>query len=590
MGPMASMRNRFSGVWLGAGLAVFAVGVLASCNDHRLEGLRGLSSRVDDVREPERNKLDVLWVIDNSSSMCQEQANLARNFQAFADSLAELDVDIRLGVVTTDVTDPEQSGRLQNTPAGSHHPSCDSACDTDAQCGGGCLCGVPRVARCEADGECDAGELCAAAAQGGIRHCAPPCDNVGVDTCGSLVGRRQVLTCQPHASATAAGVAGVCLMTRCAEDSDCNGGDGQRCMTAADGFAYCRQADSQCPPPTCDCPKDLPTYLDSRLAGDDLERDFRCIASVGTQGAPAEKGLEAMGKALSPVMVGAGGPNAGFLRDEAHLLVAFLTDEDDCSDALQTCDAPGELCRVCPDDAPCRGLTGDDSMICREDAIDGVSWCRFPGTSAHECGQLEDYLVPVDRYADVLRGLKGPDQKVFVAGIVGPAGDGDGDEPTCASASGVAFSSSRYLELIDSFGAAGVFESICAEDRDDGELTSALEEIAERLVGGIGGEPACLRHALRTCRSGSDCQSPAACIDPGGPSPYCGDPASALPAEARVQILGVAGAETTPSTPEVAFVPGDGPAGHGCFRFLDGGPGPGEAARILYRGDLVTTR
>lgn len=53
-------------------------------------------------------------------------------------------------------------------------------------------------------------------------------------------------------------------------------------------------------------------------------------AQVGLNGSGKEKGLEAAEYALKPAM--ATGPNAGFLRDEANLLVIIVSDEDDCSD------------------------------------------------------------------------------------------------------------------------------------------------------------------------------------------------------------------------------------------------------------------
>ncbi len=55
-------------------------------------------------------------------------------------------------------------------------------------------------------------------------------------------------------------------------------------------------------------------------------------AVVGVDGDGKEKGLEAAAWALSPIMTTGNGHNVGFLRPEAHLLVVFVSDEDDCSD------------------------------------------------------------------------------------------------------------------------------------------------------------------------------------------------------------------------------------------------------------------
>lgn len=62
------------------------------------------------------SRVDILWVIDNSGSMGFKQTQLRDNFEAFVAKLVEHDetLDWRIGVVTTDVSDPLQSGRLRN--------------------------------------------------------------------------------------------------------------------------------------------------------------------------------------------------------------------------------------------------------------------------------------------------------------------------------------------------------------------------------------------------------------------------------------------------------------------------------------------
>jgi hypothetical protein len=55
-------------------------------------------------------KLDFLWVIDNSSSMCQEQYALAKSFANFQTQLQTyLNIDIRLAVTTTDAVEMQGS-------------------------------------------------------------------------------------------------------------------------------------------------------------------------------------------------------------------------------------------------------------------------------------------------------------------------------------------------------------------------------------------------------------------------------------------------------------------------------------------------
>jgi hypothetical protein len=55
------------------------------------------------VQEPDRGKLDILWVIDNSGSMAWAQKELGNKFASFASELQKADVDFRLAVTTTDV-------------------------------------------------------------------------------------------------------------------------------------------------------------------------------------------------------------------------------------------------------------------------------------------------------------------------------------------------------------------------------------------------------------------------------------------------------------------------------------------------------
>ncbi len=83
-------------------------------------------------------KMDILFVVDNSGSMSEEQANLAKNFPGFAKVLNEYKtpsgmlLDYHVGVVTTDVTSHASgdSGQLRQTktcPAAHEYLSRDDA-------------------------------------------------------------------------------------------------------------------------------------------------------------------------------------------------------------------------------------------------------------------------------------------------------------------------------------------------------------------------------------------------------------------------------------------------------------------------------
>jgi len=60
-----------------------------------------------------------------------------------------------------------------------------------------------------------------------------------------------------------------------------------------------------------------------------LGQTFTCIASVGTDGDSSERPIEALTAALSSDLNSPGGCNAGFLRDEAILVVTIISDEED---------------------------------------------------------------------------------------------------------------------------------------------------------------------------------------------------------------------------------------------------------------------
>lgn len=57
--------------------------------------------------------LDVVWVVDNSGSMSDDLRTVSANFSSFIQVFADLDTDWQIAVVTTDMDDPNDSGRIQ---------------------------------------------------------------------------------------------------------------------------------------------------------------------------------------------------------------------------------------------------------------------------------------------------------------------------------------------------------------------------------------------------------------------------------------------------------------------------------------------
>ncbi|MCA9717266.1 MAG: hypothetical protein KC468_21505, partial [Myxococcales bacterium] len=61
----------------------------------------------------------------------------------------------------------------------------------------------------------------------------------------------------------------------------------------------------------------------------DVEATFECVGDVGTYGSGKEKPMLAASEAISAAMVAPGACNEGFLRDDAILVLTFITDEED---------------------------------------------------------------------------------------------------------------------------------------------------------------------------------------------------------------------------------------------------------------------
>jgi hypothetical protein len=65
--------------------------------------------------------VDVLWIIDTSCSMSQEQALLASNFEGFMTYFLDSGLDYHIGVVSTNMDDFNMSGKLQAGGSAGEH-------------------------------------------------------------------------------------------------------------------------------------------------------------------------------------------------------------------------------------------------------------------------------------------------------------------------------------------------------------------------------------------------------------------------------------------------------------------------------------
>jgi hypothetical protein len=73
--------------------------------------------QVDTFDQQEVQKVDILWMVDNSRSMQAKQDRLKNNIHNFMQFLQQQSIDYHLGVVSSDTYDPAQSGKLQNNAA-----------------------------------------------------------------------------------------------------------------------------------------------------------------------------------------------------------------------------------------------------------------------------------------------------------------------------------------------------------------------------------------------------------------------------------------------------------------------------------------
>ena len=122
MGTLRTTTLLLRSAVLGGGLLLS----LAGCNNSRLNTLPATNSEVH-YQGGGAPPVDVLFVVDNSGSMANEQQNLGANFQQFISYFQALGLDYHLGVTTTDdlktaVTEdgtthnPGEQGKLVGNP------------------------------------------------------------------------------------------------------------------------------------------------------------------------------------------------------------------------------------------------------------------------------------------------------------------------------------------------------------------------------------------------------------------------------------------------------------------------------------------
>jgi hypothetical protein len=344
--------------------AAAATTALTGCLEHPVKEVEYDQAIVLDpvtLIEPNRD-VDVLFVIDNSGSMAEEQALVAKNFQAFIGELDLVDANYRIGIVTTDNGNPRDPNAVFDA-------------------------GDLRLSSCL--GRVDDGEF------------------VYYDFDAAFA-------CTDHCQLTDADLE---IRPTTSDSSD-----------DPDKEAVAR-------------PWLERLYSETNLGGGvSIAEAFGCYGPQGVNGAGFESPLEAMYRGLTK-SVEPGSDNFGFLRDNAHLAVVFITDEVDCSFNPDFTEIFRDNTTFWSDpDAPI-----PTSAVC----WNAGTTCEGPGPVYAGC-EPADYdiagaaaasaddavLFPIDRYVDFLEGIReekartNADAKVMVAALAGvPQGFADGAAP-----------------------------------------------------------------------------------------------------------------------------------------------------------------
>lgn len=110
-----SVVFRSPGQGLGLLTRLILATLAAGCPEPRLGRTLPPGVRVDTYLQQAADRIDVLWIIDDSGSMAPRQENLGRSFDAFIAEFTRNAVDYRLAVTTTDVF--KEAGRFVGAPA-----------------------------------------------------------------------------------------------------------------------------------------------------------------------------------------------------------------------------------------------------------------------------------------------------------------------------------------------------------------------------------------------------------------------------------------------------------------------------------------
>lgn len=134
----------------------------------------------------------------------------------------------------------------------------------------------------------------------------------------------------------------------------------------------------------------------------DLGAAFACVATVGVAGHPSERPMDGMIAALSDDLNMPGACNDGFLRDDALLVVAFVSDDPNYEDSgtpQEWYDAVVSAKLGDPSSVVVLGLTPAWDGCATSGQTQGEHWAEFVGlwgdhgVHGNVCGTANDYVT-----------------------------------------------------------------------------------------------------------------------------------------------------------------------------------------------------
>ncbi|MBU1432742.1 hypothetical protein KKF91_19560 [Myxococcota bacterium] len=517
--------------------------LLMACNEHPILPLDQVITATNrqESELPAKTKIDFLFVIDNSASMCEEQDNLSRNFSSFSTWLAKdlgEAADYRLAVISTDLhPNHGEAGQFLMKPALDPMPNCRDAdgrpyVPNTGACAELISSGaLAPVLRSGPDGnigrDCPANDTdCVQEDLEKKFRCLSTLGTAGDNFEKGLEAIRMALSCNgPNAARF-----GLCCVSdqTCTTNEQCGGGS---CIGG-----YCRGCDEGTPGsctynPACTIPE--------------------------------------------------GGPQPEFLRPDALQVIVVVSDEDDCSDpASNPAESTRAICKygptdqngdeipdgyndraICGDRTPSACFASECGNLTAQECFSQK--CEINRNDNNSCEYYRDDLTTVTDYKRFLDSLKArPKDQLIVATIVGhrqytesgfeitfnpghadegcqgvapgqsaavydptqhdktydeccPQGRCKGSiQPSCASSNGIAFAGRRYLQLAEFFDTSGIG---CVKDATPGapnedtslqcvnicidDFSTPLDMIKDRIVQHLGNYcldkiPACIVPAL----------------------------------------------------------------------------------------------